>query len=747
MPTADFDYMLITNQDGSINSRWFVMEAKYEKGEGVKTSGQYSLMLKRDLLADYYYALFSATCYIDRAMLQYGDKYIFNSENQLYNQVKKSEVLLKDETKCGWLVGYIAASALDNIEIVAPAEDASFPAPPISYEELTTLNGRVYNVSNPTYQFQGQRTASGGVSDVVTTSWSVTVSEDSVLGATEIPLANAGIIFDTNLDDAGGKILVAVQNNKTALRNAATAYTVSNTSGTNKTEEYINTLANMNNIWFQDGATIFRVSSVRRTQEQKVFGNLGSNAGSIYTTLRDTLNSSGAAHTVSGYSKTGFNLFTTLVGVDFELEIYNSGTLSTTLKSTARILEDAPYRMFAMPVGSPATIYNGETIYPVANVAKKFGMRLATALGGTGVSNIYDLQYLPYCPVRNAINDEGKIELFGGEYTNYNLIKNGDNVISYMLWASVSNFSLNITHRIEVPKTATEFKIEHETKFCRLCAPNYSGAFEFKPTANYGVDYFEVCCSYKPYQPYIFVCPHYNLNGLYGGDFDDQRGLVITGNFSISMVDDAWTDYQIQNKAFLLTKERTVENMEANYQAQRSQMSTAGVINALSATLSGAGAGAIVGGNLGGYSPAALGIGAGVGAATGLATGLIGRGADLKYLERAHEEAVDYYTDLFAHQVYSIQALPYSLGKVDAFSINNKIFPFIEFYSATDEEITALRSKIKYQSMNVGRIGSIEEFMSPTPQFISARVIRMNINEDDHLITELSNLMHRGFYI
>jgi hypothetical protein len=59
----------------------------------------------------------------------------------------------------------------------------------------------------------------------------------------------------------------------------------------------------------------------------------------------------------------------------------------------------------------------------------------------------------------------------------------------------------------------------------------------------------------------------------------------------------------------------------------------------------------------------------------------------------------------------NIKAIPNSLTRNSAFTITNKIFPFIEYYSCSPEEKEALRNKIKYDGMTVGRIGNVSDFM------------------------------------
>ena len=79
--------------------------------------------------------------------------------------------------------------------------------------------------------------------------------------------------------------------------------------------------------------------------------------------------------------------------------------------------------------------------------------------------------------------------------------------------------------------------------------------------------------------------------------------------------------------------------------------------------------------------------------------------------------------------------------------INNKLYPFLEYYSCTDEEKTALRNKLIYNGMTVMTIGKPEEYIiSGNPKFLQGQLIRYNDGEssDYHLITEIANEIHKG---
>ena len=88
------DYLLVVNDDTTILSRWFIIDDTRLR------NAQYELQLRRDLIADAYSDVIKAPIFIEKATLNSADPMIFNSENMTYNQIKKSETLLKDGTEC-----------------------------------------------------------------------------------------------------------------------------------------------------------------------------------------------------------------------------------------------------------------------------------------------------------------------------------------------------------------------------------------------------------------------------------------------------------------------------------------------------------------------------------------------------------------------------------------------------------------------------------------------------------------------
>ena len=70
--------------------------------------GQWDMTLKRDVLADNFNAVLDADTFIEKGYISdTTNPLLYNKESLNVNQIKQYEVPLMDETKCGWIVGYI----------------------------------------------------------------------------------------------------------------------------------------------------------------------------------------------------------------------------------------------------------------------------------------------------------------------------------------------------------------------------------------------------------------------------------------------------------------------------------------------------------------------------------------------------------------------------------------------------------------------------------------------------------------
>ena len=351
-------------------------------------------------------------------------------------------------------------------------------------------------------------------------------------------------------------------------------------------------------------------------------------------------------------------------------------------------------------------------------------------------NSLYDLQILPYCPISNwrgNANVAGIFSVNKTENVDYTTLLDSENkVVGVCSWCDVSSKEQFLKYPIEI----MDYKVENECDMYRLCSPNYASAFEFNPAKNNGVEGYNVRYTYKPYQPFINVAPKFNR--LYGKDFKDNRGLILAGDFSLPIVRDAWINYQLQNKNYQLAFDRQIENMEVGFRQQNIQSIVGTVVGTLQGGVAGAAAGGMVGG-----VPGAI-----AGGVVGTAGSLAGGIADINMQKEMQREAVDFSRDNFGFQLGNIKALPNTLNKVSSIVANSKLFPFVEYYTCTDEERKALEDKLTYNGMTIGRIGKIEDFLHPDAQtYVKGQLIRLEGNYEAHTANEIANEFMKGWYI
>lgn len=319
-----------------------------------------------------------------------------------------------------------------------------------------------------------------------------------------------------------------------------------------------------------------------------------------------------------------------------------------------------------------------------------------------------------------------------------------DNVkCGIMFYLSTSTFETSIPTSFLNPYWNEQFNKSKKTIsncfMCRLVSPNYQGTFEFNVAKNGGkIDYFNIYCTYKPYTPVIKVAP--NFNWLYGYEFKDNRGLICAGDFSLPRLTDEWRTYELNNKNYQNIFNRDIQHLEFTQSIEMRNQLVSGGVNILSDVAKGAGAGSMVGGGWGALAGAVIGGGASA----------VGYGIDVDTMARVHRENKQLAIDKFNYQLGNIKALPYTLTKVGSFDVISKIFPFIEVYSCSEQELKAFEDKIKYESMTVMRIGTLEEFMNfddDIHYFKGALIRNDEIADDNHVLNVIYEELLKGVYI
>ena len=716
------DYLVLLD-DTTIVSRWFIIDSTRLR------NGQYELQLRRDLFVDAYNDVIQAPMFIEKATLDPDNPLIFNSENMSYNQIKKSETLLKDGTECAWIVGYMARNDGEG--------------------NITHISGTVTAMNNQ-YISLTTMTKTQFINDII----GQTLSDSRIeltcsFNQENYPYDIKTILYYENI----GQGYVAPEKDRhnvwacsklpdlTSYNPIDYARLRSNiSSAMNLKTNVTNSLFyNGKNVKLSDGK-IYNVEIKLSNDSEYIVKDIPSTMPNVFEDLnsnfKNWLDSTGSVNnTIYGnpYGSIAYKVKSVSAVLT---EVMQDGTYSFDIPISRNKVKDAPYDMFAIPyspdknnepyvwiaendMGAEGAHLNSEISLLVAqNISEKWG------------ATLYDLQLLPYCPLPELLSDPGTSDMSIVNLRNgfdYTLIKDSDNkIMSMIVFPNNSSFSTKI--ELQNPIKISDVKVESECDMYRLCSPNYQGVFEFNAAKNNGISYFDVDCTYLPYNPYIHIAP--NFGGLYGKDFDDTRGLICSGDFSLARISDAWTNYQLQNKNYMASFNRQIQNMEVQNNVARVN----DILGASVGTLAGAVGGTKIGGGA---------VGGVIGGVTAAGAGI----ADVIINEKLRAENMDYTKDMFGYQLGNIKAVPDSLSKTTAYTKNNKYFPFLEYYTCTEEEKNALKNKLKYNGMTVMAIGTISEYLKPEESYIKGRLIRLVGDYDNHYINELSQELYKGVYI
>lgn len=768
-------YAILADSDGKVHSRWWVIESVMLR------NGQARLELLRDVVADFKDIILKSPSFISKGFISStANPFIYNPENFHYNQIKQSETALYDKTKMSWLVGYTSR------RLEYPEEDPNPGKISIPTQEVTVnyeegKSGYQYNKysKEPFYVYDGitqfRLNFYGKVSweeqlfdrkRSLMFTWNSNGDPASHIDPTtyySAPYvygrknneAEIGLYTSADLSLTEGNTLL--ENTIKPLVKAVdwNTYTYNAYATSIKTPQAYETFKAEEGKIIKDGNRYYKIH-IKKDKVGPVCTKVGSTTplATAIKTVQNALNGHYGWNT-SDAKEPIYEIECQCVAYSLWYEDIPVASATLTIPSDRGHLSDAPYDMFCIPVGA-LKIGEKETN---ASMAWKLAAELVDYLQAGASSNLYDIQYLPYCPIESNHlildwDDDPELDLESytqvGKYVTKLEDSDGE-LYSAMIWCTRSSFSNYLDkdeYKIEVPTEVYDFKVANQVDMYRLVSPNYNGQFEFSATKNGGVQGWNIDCTYKPFSPYIQVSP--DFSGLYGRDFNDARGLICGGDFSITQVSDAWQQYQLQNKNYENVFRAQITNMDSVRDIQRKQefWGVAGGASAAAGQMVAAG---LISGN------PLIAAGAAVGA------GAISAGAgaiDRKYSEQLYNINKSYTETLYEYGIENIRALPYALTKVGSQVVNYKIVPFVEYYTATNEEKQNLYNKLLYSGFTVEAVGTIENYIGSIDpvigSFIQATPIRLEsrtvgddyipFNEDSHIADFITQELQRGVY-
>ena len=737
------NYCLLLNEtDNSIASRWFVIE--WDKVRG----NQYRAILRRDLLADHYDAITASPCFIEKGWVPNTDPAVFNKENITVNQIKKKEWMIKDDTDIAWLIGYLATDHQDlsGSFAIDPEVDVKYTGNFSDWTYANLCNGSEYTTINSDSAYNNMRFLLHYIAQLSGTSYEFMFNGQSGTAYENNTPRDYWWTSKAACDDYRNSDWYSTINWNTCMSKVLQDHT----GWTSITDANAVLSLVGKKLKFDDG--VYELTLTQNRDEMQSDWSYWNN-GYLYDYIYGIVdaNLSGGIQGVN-YYPVAYKLYLKKFRITAQ-KVVTEGTYTYSITHSAKKVNDAPYKMIAIPYNTATVPYYMDGITLNKELAIAWAMDIAKSMG----SGCYDFQILPFMPkigLPFEIDIGMQIGVGVVSYTwhwdssatptegeDFIYLKTGDTKKCIAFMCSASNWEFQtFMYNGELSTSGpaiSNFKESNELDMYRVCSPNYASVFEFSPSKN-GGNYgrYNVYCTYKPYQPFIYIAPKYD--SLYGEDFKDNRGLILSGDFSLPIISDAWINYQLQNKNYQLAFDRQIENMEAQYDWQRKLSISQAITGTVQGTASGAMTGALVGGGWGAL------IGGAIGAGAGVAGGVM----DVEMNKALHNEAIDFAKDNFGYQLENIKALPNTLNKVSSLVATSKIFPFVEYYTCTDEEREAFRNKIKYNGMSIGRIGHILDFKNPSDQtYIKGQIIRLEGKFDTHTANEIANEFNKGWYI
>lgn len=724
------DYLIATDEYGTIDSRWFVTETIR------LLRGQYRCHLKRDVFAEAWEELMASSCNIDRAILLNNDPLTYNPEPISVNQILVDESPIRDKTKVPWIVFY-AAEKLTGTTNYDPTKH---------YYDVTTDNITTWKTNlgfvNDKFNFL--------LNDLQSVQILMQWITDLEYGRLQL--------IPNGLNDSGGSVVAtsAVCPRLPHIINPSIidydgAVTAFRSQFTLKTNDYADEMMALNGkiLYDSTGDKYYRIGmtiSAASTARAQAVANSATHTWAK-NTVHDNTNVSevipGASNIITVY---------TYASVEIALEeLVATTAVDFAVPALSTMPSDAPYYMWCMPYGEISMKVTDGGVAKTVTADPQLNLAIANWFANKNTADkTFDVQILPFCPLPDEFIDvDGNIEVNDPTISDHStIVQHSDTSVvkGFIFACPACSFTRQIrwTHPLNYLMSASR-KLTDICERWRLYAPNYSSSFEFSGARNNGIRGFNIRCTYMPVNPYIRVAPIWS--GLYGNEqFDkDPRGLICSGNYSIARLNDQWVAYQEQNKNFEAIFNREIEHMDVQRKYERAGQ----IAGAIAGTVTGAAAGAVAGSMAG---PGAI-AGGVIGAIGAAVTGA----ADVAHSEKLFEESKSYATDIHFLQLGNVQALPRSLAKTTAFNVDNRYFPIIATYRPTEKEVDLVDEYINKNSMNVGAVGKPIDYIYnrygrtmitfTDRGFISGSIIKIDSVHDTHFVDELNKEFQKGVYL
>lgn len=722
------DYCIVEDDNTGNLTRWFITECNRTR------AGQYSFNFYRDVIADYMPSVKESVCFVEKGYLPNNSPLIYNKENMGFNQVKTDEILLENNLKTPWIVCYLSRydgegnynSFSGSFNNYKDLDTVNYTFPTLSDYPLYgyTEEPYIYLLEDNTVEFMVRyydTTRPGGATNLWLGKNGQRSQWFSGVSTTGLP-TYAGVPQIPNASTAFSAMLNAYKANSVAGSDGVEVNSISG-FGTADGADYLREETGKTIFAEDEQNSVYSVGIQYQNYSQQVSYKQVTTGTTLYQLINTyMIANSGMTTGTSPYIAVSFpysgwgRLTMTLTEGSLEKMTYNFNY------SEGAVTIDSVYEIIATPFRSGDYTVGTSTIHHDGAIAMQWFQDIINRYNGSGFA--YDIQLIPYCPV-----DETNL-------TNYKTIitqNSAGTIVTRAVGVCLPTSTFSRTYNIDMSEYLSDDpKLDNETKLFRFVSPNGVGEYEFSPSKNGGFSQWEVDCTLLPFNPYIKVSPVFG--GLYGTDFNDYRGLILSGDYSLPILNNEWENYQLNNKYYQQIFNRNIESQEYN----NNWTLASNIVGSIAGAGTGAASGAMIGSMAG---PAGTAVGAVAGGALSLAGGIM----DTVATQKTFRESIDRQKDLFGMELGTIKARAQTLTRGTSYNINNKYFPYVEYFTATEEEITAYKNKIKYNGMTVGVIGKLVDYLNnQETTYFQGTLIEIDITDDSHMADEIAKNLQGG---
>lgn len=765
------DYVIVEDYQGNL-SRWFVTNSFKLRDR------QDRIDLRRDLIADYYSDIVKfSPCLIRKGYVPQTNPLVFNDEGVQYNKIKREEIPIKDETNCSYIVGFMANNAPAVATVTGTVKDDNYD---YYYTDLTSFPFRTYVEGAGNNHTDEAKIARGN--DIAT--WLQIALKNSGRQKTVNNPAtwNAEMFFNKfnltlptgitptystqytskiyyNTNTMANNVRLISQGSSamldTAKRDRELAlskyYQIMNDNFYYDSSSFINdckTIFGINNSYYE----YLKVYDGKRIKIGNVVYNCTVIKSSYTTVEKNNVNFPSVIWTdvinkINQYKPTSYQLETSVSSSDYLDYVSNSNqnysegdirlflqtqqcylqfteassdvTTSIDSPSNRTHLSEQPFDMFVLINEDNISYKVGTTDY-VSN--HEVNINMAQAICQASGSSAYDIQIVPFNPIRGAIMADGTINWLN--YNSYAIKDTNNNTVGHYVMCSSADLKFTL-EKDELKFNPTDYKLDYNTRQYRLCSPNQETIFDFSPSVNGGIDTWEITANYRPYASYIKIQPTWKSwygEALYN-NLTDFRGLVYNSSLCVTQLTDAWSNYVSNNKNFQQLFDNQINTLTKQNEIQ---------INALEET---------------------LGWRSYTGFPIGSIARVIGGSKDIDMQRELNNLAISKMETDFKYQMDNIKSMPHTIKKLTNINGDTRIFPYIEVYSCSSEEEESFTLKMKYTGYTIMTTGYIWNYLkSGEETFIQADLIRLDLSRseesaDNHMAVEIANELGKGVYL